>query len=403
MRILFLTQLFEPEPVMKGTAMVRALEKAGHHVDVLTGFPNYPTGRIYSGYSGWWPMREEIDGVRITRLPLWPSHNDSALRRAIHFLSFTATATLWLWLKARRYDLLYVGHPGVTTGLAALVGGGLYGRPYVVEIQDLWPDSLTASGMGGASRLAKIMQPVCNLVHHRAARIIAQSAGMARELVARGAKAERVTTIYNWSSNDHALTHENASATSERIVICYGGNMGPLQGLDTAIRAAKIAGESNPNVILQLFGGGVEAERLELLAGDIGATNVEFLERTDTAGAAARFAVSDALLLNLSGNALLSVTIPSKTQAYLAMGKPIIAAVRGEVAEILQQSAAALIVPPDDAPALAAAMLSFATLAADQRSAMGAAGRAYYENTMQFDAGIAATLTVLERAVAERN
>ena len=392
---------------MKGVAMVRALEQAGHQVDVLTGFPNYPGGRIYAGYSGWWPIHEELEGVRVTRLPLWPSHSSSALRRAIHFLSFTLTATLWLFARARRYDLIYVGHPGITTGLAAMIGGGLHGRRYVVEIQDLWPDSLTASGMGGASRLAKIMQPVCDMVHHRAARIIAQSHGMARELAARGAKPERISTIYNWSSNDHALTHDGGGnrggRPGARTVICYGGNMGPLQGLDTAIRAAKIAGDSNSEILLQLFGGGVDAERLEALAKDIGATNVEFLERTDTAGAAARFAASDALLLNLSGNALLNVTIPSKTQAYLAMGKPIIGAVRGEVAEILDKSGAALVVPPDDAQALATAMLSFATLSTGKREAMGKAGRAYYESTMQFDAGIAATLAVFESVAAERN
>ena len=124
MKILYLTQWFEPEPnIVKGPAFIRALMAAGHDVETVTGFPNYPTGRIYPGYRLRPIHREFIDGVPVVRLPLYPSHSLSSLGRAANFLSFFVSALVYGLLKVGRSDIIYVYHPPITVGLAAALFG----------------------------------------------------------------------------------------------------------------------------------------------------------------------------------------------------------------------------------------------------------------------------------------
>ena len=187
MRILYLTQWFEPEPnIIKGIAFVRALEAAGHQVMVVTGLPNYPTGKIYPGYRLRLVQHETIEGVRVIRLPLYPSHDASSLRRSLNFLSFFVSALLYCMLRGGRYDMAYVYHPPITVGLAAAIGGGLRRLPFVLDIQDLWPDTLAATGMAGAGRLTRPIGALCRFVHARARSISVQSEGMRGALVERG-------------------------------------------------------------------------------------------------------------------------------------------------------------------------------------------------------------------------
>jgi len=142
MRIAYVTQWFEPEPnIVKGVAFVRALEQAGHQVTVVTGFPNYPTGRIYAGYRLRPIQHETVGGVRVVRLALYPSHDRSSVRRSLNFLSFFVSALLYLRFRRARFDLAYVYHPPITVGLAA----ALAGIPFVLDVQDLWPDTIAAT------------------------------------------------------------------------------------------------------------------------------------------------------------------------------------------------------------------------------------------------------------------
>ena len=175
MRIVYLTQWFEPEPnIIKGVAFVRELQAAGHEVTVVTGLPNYPTGRIYPGYRLRAIQHEHVEGVRIVRLPLYPSHDTSTLRRSLNFLSFFLAALIYCLWRARRYDLAYVYHPPITVGLAAALAGLVRRLPFVLDVQDLWPDTVSTTGFSGARTLAKPIGFVCRFVYRRSNAIIAQ-------------------------------------------------------------------------------------------------------------------------------------------------------------------------------------------------------------------------------------
>ncbi|HEX4695444.1 glycosyltransferase family 4 protein [Sphingomonas sp.] len=403
MRVLYLTQWFEPEPnIIKGIRFVRALEAAGHDVTVVTGFPNYPAGRLYPGYRLRLVQHETIEGVRVIRLPLYPSHDASSLRRSLNFLSFFVPALIYCLFRAGRYDLAYVYHPPITVGLAAAMAGLVRRLPFVLDVQDLWPDTLAATGMVGAARLIGPIGALCRLIYRRSLGIIAQSEGMKRALVGRGVPAGKVMVIRNWAEAEFAAVRDRASGTGA-VSFVYGGNLGRAQALETLIDAAAIARRRRRGIQVTLYGDGVDAEALQSRPG---ASAARFMGRVPAQQILPIFAAADALLLHLRDDPLFAITIPSKTQFYLAMGRPIVAGVAGEAADILRRSGAAIVVPPGDPDAFAQALIEMAALSAGQRDAMGAAGRDYYAANFSFEQAMRRTLTLIEgtkaRAMSKR-
>src|SRR5664280_315157 len=144
MNILFLSQWFQPEPCFKGLPFAKALREKGHHVEILTGFPNYPGGKIYPNYRVLLYQREMLDGIQVNRVPLYPSHDKSALRRIINYLSFAVSAfLLGPWL-IRRPDIIYVCNL-VTLSPVAFLLRFLFGSKIIIDVLDLWPESVTSS------------------------------------------------------------------------------------------------------------------------------------------------------------------------------------------------------------------------------------------------------------------
>lgn len=396
MRILYLTQWFEPEPnIIKGVDFVQALQAAGHDVTVVTGFPNYPTGRLYPGYRMRLVATEILDGVRVVRLPLYPSHDASSLRRSLNFLSFFLSALIYLLVRRRRYDLAYVYHPPITVGLAAALAGLFRPLPFILDVQDLWPDTIPATGMVGDGRLTRLLGALCRFVYSRSSAVIVQSEGMRDTLIERGVSAAKLTTIRNWASAEYAAAHQPRSAAiNPRFTIVYGGNLGRAQGLETAIDAAAMLIDRD-DIELRFYGDGLEEADLRERATRKGARNIHFMGRVPASSMPGIYTQADALLLHLRDDPLFAITIPSKTQAYLAMGRPVIAGINGEAAAILRASGAAIVAPPGNAALLASAMSELADLSAAQRATMGEAGGQYYRETLSFEQAMLRTFGVL--------
>lgn len=404
MRIMYLTQWFEPEPnIVKGLAFVRALEAAGHQVTVVTGLPNYPTGKLYPGYRLRWIQRETLAGVRVIRLPLYPSHDASAVRRALNFLSFFAAALVYGLARRERYDLAYVYHPPITVGLAAAVAGRIRRLPFALDVQDLWPDTITATGMVGAGRLVRLLGRLCDHVYRRAAAIVVQSEGMRNTLIGRGVPPAKLTTIYNWSDAefDDAPPPSDPLPGDARFTLVYGGNLGRAQALETVVDAAALLQRQRSDIDIVLYGDGVEAASLRERAQQAGVTILRFEPRATQQEIIGVFKRADALLLHLSADPLFSITIPSKTQFYLSLGRPVVAGVAGEAADILRRSSAALVAPPCDARALADAIGAMADTPRQRREAMGLEGLRCYRENLSFAEGMDRTLRLLAGTYAE--
>lgn len=396
---MYLTQWFDPEPgVIKGPSFVHALAAAGHDVTVVTGFPNYPAGKLYPEYRLRPILRETIDGVRVVRLPLYPSHDASSVRRSLNFLSFFLSALIYCLFRRQRFDLAYVYHPPITVGTAAALAGLVRRLPFVLDVQDLWPDTIAATGMAGAGWLVGPLGRLCDFVYRRASAVIVQSAGMHRALLNRGVPAAKITTIHNWAQSEWLPRPPDAVPDLEvgrPVRIVYGGNFGRAQALATVVDAAALLQCRSANVEILLYGEGVEEADLRARAEAAGVSLLRFMGRVPQKAIVPIFLRADALLMHLRDDFLFRITIPSKTQFYLGLGRPIIAGVGGEAAALLEESGAAIIVPPEDAAALADAIERFARLGSGHRRAMGEAGLAYYHQAFAFRQAIDRTLSVV--------
>lgn len=402
-RILYLSQWFEPEPNNSKTeGFLRKLQSEGHELTVCTGFPNYPGGKLYPGYRVRPFMRETLMGLEVHRVPLYPSHGSSSFGRILNYLSFCFSAIIYGLVRGGKFDLVYVYHPPITAGLAAALFGWARRVPFVIEIQDLWPDSVAASEMTGTTTLAKAIGAVCRFVYRRASHVIVQCPGMKERLLERGVPERKVSVVYNWTDEDAIAQPEPIAITAldERAgrTIVYAGNLGRAQTVSTIVHAAKLAQDRAPDLKVLIVGDGVEEQPLRQLAEELGADNVVFHDRVSRAQVASIYPRAAALIVSLTRQDLFSYVIPTKTQAYMAAGRPLLMAVNGDAARLVEEARAGRSVPPEDAAAMADAMVDFATMPPEEIDTMGRRGEAYYQQHLSFAKGFAETLRIMERA-----
>lgn len=407
MRILMLTQWFEPEPTFKGLLFARELQRLGHEVEVLTGFPNYPGGRVYPGYRIRPWQREVVGGVPVTRVALYPSHDNSGARRALNYLSFAGTATLAIPF-LRRPDVVYVYHPPATTALPAMVLRTLRGVPFVYDVQDLWPDTLSATGMVDGSRVLGLVGRVMAGVYRQAAEVVVLSDGFRRRLVERRVPEEKVAVIHNWNAEDQ-ISLPPADGVLRRelglgdaFTVVFAGTMGHAQSLESVLDAAHLL-RDDPDVRWVFVGGGVQVDHLRARAAEQGLDSVTFLDRRPASEIGEVLAMADALLVHLKADPLFEITVPSKTQAYLMAGRPILMGVAGDAADLIDKAGAGISFEPDAPAALVDAVSRLRALRPQERAEMGRRGQAFYASHLALEVGAARFSTVLERAARSRH
>ena len=379
MKVLVLSQWYPPEPQSVVSDLAETLAAQGHEVSVLTGFPNWPAGRLYAGYRIRLFQRENWNGVPVVRVPLFPYHGRSPLGRVANLASFCLSALLlgpWL---VRRPDVVHVIQPP-TTCLPGWFLSRVWRVPFTYEVQDLWPDTLRATGMVAQGGALGVVARYCQWVYRKAAKIRVISKGFRSELLQRGVLADKVHVIPNWVDVDRykPLPRESSSAADGGVRpfrIVYAGNLGLAQGLENVLDAAACLPELSP-IRFVLIGDGVDAEALQSRAAAMRLKNVEFPGRFPPEDMRRILAGADALLLHLKDDPLFSVTIPSKLLTYLAMGKPIISCASGEPSDIVEQSGAGLRCAPGNPAALAAVAGMMAAFPESRRVEMAEAGRA---------------------------
>jgi colanic acid biosynthesis glycosyl transferase WcaI len=360
------------------------LQERGHTVTALTGFPNYPGGELYPGYRVCWRQWEQRNGVRVLRVPLYPEHSRSGLKRMLNYASFALSATTIGVALCGPADVMWVYHPPLTVGISAWWIGLLRRIPFVYEIQDLWPETLAATGMLNSPRALRVVGRVAQFIYRRAAAITVISPGFKRNLIAKGVPADKIHVIPNWAdeevyrpvARDEALACEHSLL--DRFNIMFAGVMGAAQALDTVLDAAEQLRDM-PAVQFVLIGDGIDVERLKQQAATRQLANVCFIGRQPAERMPHFFAWADALLVHLKRDPLFEITIPSKTIAYLACGRPILCGVAGDAADVVREAQAGLIIPPQDASALAHAVRDLIQMPVDQREALGRNGRAAFE------------------------
>lgn len=387
-----LTQWFDPEPSFKGLQFARAFKARGHEVEVLTGFPNYPGGKLYPGYKVKPWQREEMDGIRVNRVALYPSHDKNAIHRVANYASFALSAATVGPMLVKKPDVIYVYHPPPTIGVAAVTLKTLFRAPIVYDIQDMWPDTLAATGMVNSKTLLDAVGVYCKILYKMCDHIVVVSPGFKRLLVERGVPESKITVIYNWTHETEQPAKPDPELAKKlgmagKFNVLFAGTMGLAQALDAVLDAAKLVAQKRSDVQFVFVGGGVEKARLEERAALEGISNVKFLPLQPPSAMGAIFSVADVLLVHLKNDPLFQVTIPSKTQAYLLAGKPILMAVIGDAAKIIEDSAAGLACMPSNPIALADTVLKMSGMSRKQLEEMGSVGRRYYMKNMSLAVG----------------
>lgn len=404
LRIGFVTEWFDPEPApIPGLALASWLTERGHCVRVLTAFPNYPGGKIYEGYSMRPHQREVINGIEIHRVPVFPSHDRSGGQRILTYGTFALSAAAAMPVVMRDVDVLYVYHPPGTIALPALVGRCVLKKNYVLHVQDMWPESITESGMIHSEQARRIVEygveRLCGPMYRHADAIIAQSPGFERMLSERGAPRDRIEVIYNWAdearffpvASDHHLAAALGLAGTFNVV--YAGNLGPFQGLDVAIEAARLV-QHLADFRLVLIGTGQSESDLRTRAS--GLSSVSFVDRIPYDQMNGVYQLADSLLVSLQDREFFRGTIPSKTQLSLAVGRPIVAAIAGDAADLLESTDAAHVCRPGEPEDMARAFESMYHMSRGDRERMGRRGREFYERKLALRVGAER----LERALA---
>ena len=406
MRILILTQWFDPEPTFKGLLFARKLVAAGHQVEVITGFPNYPSGKLYPGFRQGWFRREVMEGVHVVRCPLYVSHDASALRRLLNYFSFALSASLYGIFAARKADILYVYHPPMTVGLAGALIGLFRRTPFVYDVQDLWPDTLRATGMISNTRALNLVGKCCNWIYRRAAHVVVLSPGFRRLLAERGVPDSKLSIIYNWC-DEQSLQSPSAGNSAlgfmdGRFNVVFAGNVGRAQAMSGVLKAAQLVALSDSKVQFVIVGGGLEVGSMKSLAQELKLDNVRFMAQVPMAEIGSVLGHADALLVHLCRDPLFAITIPSKTQAYMAVGKPLIMAVEGDAAALVKRANAGITAMPEDPQSIAAAVLTLAAMTEEQRVQLGTNAARFYANELALSIGVARFIELFE-SVADKS
>jgi colanic acid biosynthesis glycosyl transferase WcaI len=401
-RLLLITQWFDPEPTFKGLLFARELAKRGFDVEVVTGFPNYPGGKVYPGYQIRWIQRETIDGVRITRVPLYPSHDRSAFGRILNYVSFGLSVMVYGLFGARRPSVIYAYQPPLTVGIAAAIIRLIRRAPVVYDIQDMWPDTLRSTGMIDNQAALKAVGCVCRLVYWLVDHIVVLSPGFRRLLVQRGVPESKVEVIYNWA-DEASIARAVGDSLPEALLkpdvfrVLFAGNIGKAQALDAVLAAARLLQERGRSIQVIFLGGGLDVERLRRVADADDIRNVLFLPPVPMSRVGAYLANADALLVHLRRDPLFEITIPSKTQAYLAAGRPVIMAVPGDASDLVLESGGGVVAEPEDAASIAKAILELEALPPEERIRMGEAARRFYLERLSIKVGLDQFAVTLRR------
>jgi colanic acid biosynthesis glycosyl transferase WcaI len=403
-RVLVLSQYYDPEPIPKPSEVTDDLQRRGHETFAIAELPNYPTGTLYPGYRLVPFVRERrAGGSRVLRVFTIPYHGHSAIGRIMNYCAFVLSAALGAFLMPRP-DVIYVWHPPLTVGLAAWIIGILRRAPFVLDVQDIWPDEVLMTGMLREGRAASALRRLERFVYRRASHIIVMTEGAQRNLAQKGVPESKMTVLPHWvygempdpSDASRKAAREDLEA-GDAFIVTFAGNLGYLQGVDTVVRAAATL-RSRTDVAFRIIGDGALRGELERLAADLKLSNIRFLGAMPANVLPAYLSASDALLVHLRSGDLSELVLPAKTLSYLAVGRPVIAAATGATEELVRACAAGLTLAPGDPIALAATIERLMELPPAERVAMGQRGRECVESRFSRSRIMDDLEKVLERA-----
>ena len=386
MKILIVTQYFWPENFRINDLAVGLNEK-GHQVTVLTGIPNYPDGHFFQGYGFFKNVRQDYHGVKVMRSPLIPRGKGGGFRLALNYFSFAFFASILAPFFCRgKFDLIFVYEPSpITVCLPALLLKKLKSAPVMFWMQDLWPESLSATGAVRSEKILKIVDILVRFIYRGCDLILVQSRAFVEPIKRQGGDPDR--TLYFPNSAEElyqpVILEKDAperAVMPEGFCVTFAGNIGAAQDFGTILNAAELL-KDHTEINWVIIGDGrmFPWVKSQIIERNLMRT-VHLLGRYPVEAMPRYFSLADALLVTLRKEPIFELTIPSKIQSYLACAKPIIAALDGEGTRIIEEAGAGLTCPSENPGALAHAVLEMYRMPQSERQTMGKCGRSYFNS-----------------------
>lgn len=408
MKILALTHYYPPEvnaPASRMSEHAKEWQKAGHEVTIVTCAPNHPAGTLYPGYRNRFYQEELVDGVRVIRLWTWLAANEGFLPRIANYLSYFLSIFIWIW-RLPKTDIVLSTSPQFFCGLA----GALLqrrNRPWVLEIRDLWPESIVAVGAMKRSRVVRLLETIEAWAYRKADLIVPVTDGFVHH-IRKDRKEKPIAVIKNGVDLQQFATADRQAVAAfreeyglgDRFIAAYVGTHGMAHGLDIILDAAEKL-RSRPDIVFLTVGDGAERKHLEADCAQRGLTNVLILGQQPKAMMPIIWGASDAALVLLRKSDTFKTVIPSKIFEAMALRCPIILGVEGEALALVASANAGLPITPGDAGELADAVVR---LADDPKlgQAIGSDARAFVEQNFERRVLALRYLDLMAQAVGQK-
>lgn len=405
MKILFLSHYFPPEvnaPASRTWENARRWVEAGHSVTVITCFPNCPAGRVFPGYRNLPRRVEMVDGIRVVRVWTHIAANKGMLRRVLNYLSYVPSAVLAGFLESRP-DVVAATSPQFFCGWAGVLLARLVRRPFLLEIRDIWPESISTVGALRKGRLFRLLERLELAMYRAADHVVTVGNGYRDNLLDKGVPPRSVSVVYNGVDTRRYRRMPKDQAFLKRFglgegFVCgYIGTVGMAHGLEVLLRAADKARHRGWTFVV--VGDGAHLDDLKARAASLGLANLVFTGLLPKQDMPAAWSALDACLIHLKKSPLFETVIPSKMFEAMGMGVPIVMGVDGESKAIVAEAGAGIPIEPENEDALLEAC---GQLAREGGRAYGEAGREFVVRRFDRDVLARDYLDILARVTGMR-
>lgn len=384
MKILVVCQYFHPEE-FKVNELVEGLVKRGNEVTVLTGKPTYPRGDYPEGYKFWGVQKEEYKGAKVIRLPELTRGNGGAIGIVKSLLSFLLSSTWYAKHHNIEADaILCFQLSPVTMANAALIYQKKLNVKLVTWVQDLWPESVTATTPIKGGPIIKLLEKFVTKVYSKSDLILVQSKSFKDSICAKGDFENKLVFAPNWAEEsfinaDISIDEKfPLQPSNDEFRVMFAGNIGEAQDFRNIIKAAELTRDIS-DIKWIIVGDGRAREESEKEVDRLGLSDtVRFLGRHPVTTMPKFFAQADVMLVTLKDEFIFSLTIPSKTQAYMASGKPILTMLNGAGSDVVNEAQCGLTAKSEDYEALAANVKKMYGMSKEEIRQMGENAKAYY-------------------------
>lgn len=365
-KILFLTHYFPPEvnaPANRTFEHCRIWSKEDDiEVTVITNFPNHPEGKIFNGYKNKFISYECVEGINVIRLLTFITANEGFLLRTFNFIFYLLMSFGWGIINARKYSVIVATSPQFFCGLSGALISKVSGVPFVLELRDLWPESIVAVGAIKNKSIIKVLETLEFWLYKKAELIISVTASFKKELIKKGIEKDKIKIIYNGVDTESFIpgggikNNDLLKFLEENWCAGYIGTLGMAHGLDTLINAASLLVNEKINIVI--VGSGAEREKLENEIREKKIPNIRIfplMPRSEAAEVLNRLKV---FIVHLKKNDLFKTVIPSKIFEGMALKKAILIGVDGEAREIIEEAECGVFFEPENENDLAGKLLT---------------------------------------------